>query len=148
MRKRCSRNQNMTKKQTATGIQRFVRALHRVLALLLLISVPGLSTLAKINWYLPQSNPGHYLTTATKMKVAHAPTVKSDVLQSFPRSVVSTQPESAVFSEERQETPIPRGEAARFGCRAEIPQLVDFHDRLSPPLLPSAVARLRPNRIR
>lgn len=108
MRKRCSRNHNMTKKQTVTGIQHFVRALYRVLALLLLISVPGLSTLAKINWYLPQSNPGHYLTTATKMKVAHAPTVKSDVLRSFPRWVVSTQLESAVFSEERQETLIPR----------------------------------------
>jgi hypothetical protein len=108
MRKRCCSNQSVTEKRTATGIQPFMRALHRVLALLLLISVPGLSTLAKIHWYLPQSNPGHYLTTATKMKVAHAPTVKTRVLQSVPRWVVSTQPESAVFSEERQETSVPR----------------------------------------
>jgi hypothetical protein len=85
-----------------------VRVLHRVLALLLLISVPGLSTLAKIHWYLPQSNQGHYLTTATKMKVAYAPTVKARFLESVSRLAVSTQPESAAFSEERQDIFVPR----------------------------------------
>jgi hypothetical protein len=92
----------------ATGIRarRLVRVLHRVLALLLLAAVPGLSTLAKISWYLPQSNPGHYLTTATKMKVAHAPAVKADAVQSVRRLVVSPQPEMAILSEERQETSV------------------------------------------
>jgi len=42
----------------------------RVFVLLLLLAVPVLTTLARNNWYLPQSNPGHYLTTASKTKVA------------------------------------------------------------------------------
>ena len=44
----------------------------RLLTLLLLVlSVPFLTTLAKTHWYLPQSDPGHYLTIASKAKVAH-----------------------------------------------------------------------------
>jgi hypothetical protein len=43
--------------------------LKRTFVLLLLLSVPVLTTLARNNWYLPQSNPGHYLTTASKTKV-------------------------------------------------------------------------------
>jgi hypothetical protein len=38
---------------------------------LLLFAVPTLSTLAKTSWYLPQSNPGHYLNIASKMQVRH-----------------------------------------------------------------------------
>jgi hypothetical protein len=38
---------------------------------LLLLAVPTLSTLAKNSWYLPQSNPGHYLNIANKMQVRH-----------------------------------------------------------------------------
>jgi hypothetical protein len=41
----------------------------RTFVLLLLLSVPSLATLARTNWYLPQSNPGHYLTPASKTKV-------------------------------------------------------------------------------
>jgi hypothetical protein len=41
----------------------------RVFVLVLLLSVPVLATLARNNWYLPQSNPGHYLTVASKTKV-------------------------------------------------------------------------------
>jgi hypothetical protein len=50
-------------------------ATKRILVLLLLLAVPALSTMAKTNWYLPQSNPGHYLTIASKMKVACSPIV-------------------------------------------------------------------------
>jgi hypothetical protein len=42
---------------------------------LLLFAVPTLSTLAKDSWYLPQSNPGHYLNIASKMQVPHCPIV-------------------------------------------------------------------------
>jgi hypothetical protein len=38
---------------------------------LLLFAVPTLATLAKNSWYLPQSNPGHYLNIASKMQVRH-----------------------------------------------------------------------------
>jgi hypothetical protein len=34
-----------------------------------------LSTLAKNSWYLPQSNPGHYLNIASKMQVRHCPII-------------------------------------------------------------------------
>jgi len=36
---------------------------------LLLLAVPTLTTLAKNSWYLPQSNPVHYLNIASKMRV-------------------------------------------------------------------------------
>jgi hypothetical protein len=42
---------------------------------LLLFAVPTLSTLAKNSWYLPQSNPGHFLNIASKMQVPHLPVV-------------------------------------------------------------------------
>jgi len=42
---------------------------------LLLLAVPTLATLAKKSWYLPQSNPGHYLNIASKMQVRHCPSV-------------------------------------------------------------------------
>lgn len=42
---------------------------------LLLFAVPALSTLAKNSWYLPQSNPVHYLNIASKMQVPHVPVV-------------------------------------------------------------------------
>ena len=50
----------------------FVRG---VLLALLLFAVPALSTLAKNSWYLPQSNPVHYLNIASKMQVPHVPVI-------------------------------------------------------------------------
>jgi hypothetical protein len=50
----------------------FVRG---ALLALLLFAVPALSTLAKNSWYLPQSNPVHYLNIASKMQVPHVPVV-------------------------------------------------------------------------
>jgi hypothetical protein len=43
--------------------------LRRILPLLLLLAVPAFTTQARTNWYLPQSNPGHYLTAASKVVV-------------------------------------------------------------------------------
>jgi hypothetical protein len=45
------------------------------LLVLLLFAVPALATLAKNSWYLPQSNPGHYLNIASKMQVPHCPVI-------------------------------------------------------------------------
>jgi hypothetical protein len=50
----------------------FVRG---ALLALLLFAVPALSTLAKNSWYLPQSNPVHYLNIASKMQVPHCPVI-------------------------------------------------------------------------
>jgi hypothetical protein len=46
--------------------------LNRSAVLLLLLAVPALSTLAKNSWYLPQTDTGHYLTGAIKMKIVHS----------------------------------------------------------------------------
>ena len=43
--------------------------------ILLLIAVAGLSTLAKDIQYFPNTNPTHYVSSSTKMKVVHAPVV-------------------------------------------------------------------------
>lgn len=83
--------------------------LKPAVALLLLFAVPGLSTIAKINWYLPQSDPGHYLTTATKMKVADSHSVfKIGTLQPARKLFFSPQPEITIFLEERGEIFIAR----------------------------------------
>jgi hypothetical protein len=47
--------------------------LKRIAIVLLLLAIPTLSTLAKKNWYLPQTDTAHYLNGAIKMRVSHAP---------------------------------------------------------------------------
>ncbi len=54
--------------------KRFLRVLNRTALLLLLLTVPALSTLAKTNWYQQQTDASH-LTKAVKMKVAYSPFV-------------------------------------------------------------------------
>jgi hypothetical protein len=49
----------------------------RVLVVLLLCAVPALSTIAKDNIYLPQSNTAHFINIAAKMKVADLPVIIS-----------------------------------------------------------------------
>ena len=67
---------------------------RRATLLLLLITVPGLSTLAKKSWYLPPSNPGHYLTVASKMNVARPAAVfDATPLQGF-ASIVLPRPQT------------------------------------------------------
>lgn len=52
--------------QLRSRLAPFVRG---ALLVLLLLAVPSLATLAKNSWYLPQSNPVHYLNIASKMRV-------------------------------------------------------------------------------
>jgi hypothetical protein len=86
--------------------------LNRALALLFLFAVPGLSTLAKVNWYLPQSDPAHYVTTASKMKVGDGRATFNidalDVLPSVCDLRLSPQQEVALFLEQPRETSVPR----------------------------------------
>jgi hypothetical protein len=49
----------------------FAPFIKGALLALLLFAVPTLATLAKASWYLPQSNPGHYLNIASKMQVRY-----------------------------------------------------------------------------
>lgn len=49
------------------------RILAKAAIVLLLVAVPGLSTLAKHSEYLPKSNPTHFFSNTTKMNVAHLP---------------------------------------------------------------------------
>ena len=94
---------------TPIRARRFVRVLNCTLALLLVVAVAGLCTIAKVNWYLPQSNPGHYLTTATKMRVAHGwVALRTDTAQSVRKLVVSLQPEIAMFLDDWRETSVLR----------------------------------------
>jgi len=57
--------------------KRFAPLVRGALFALLLFSVPALSTLAKNSWYLPQSNPVHYLNIASKMRVPQVAVVLS-----------------------------------------------------------------------
>jgi hypothetical protein len=54
---------------------RFLDIWLRVAVVMLLVAVAGLSTLAKNIQYFPKTNPTHYVTSSTKMKVVHAPVV-------------------------------------------------------------------------
>src|SRR5947209_5085996 len=55
--------------------ERFFRFCNLSGLLVLLLTVATLSTAAKMSWYLPQSDAGHNLTAAVKMKVAHSPII-------------------------------------------------------------------------
>lgn len=73
--------------------------------MLLLFAVPTLATLAKNSWYLPQSNPGHYLNIASKMRVPHCPTI----LEKAPlRAIVKFVPTPAVSRSTRERDSEPR----------------------------------------
>jgi hypothetical protein len=78
-----------------------------MLLTLLLFAVPSLATVAKKSWYLPQSNPGHYLNIASKMQVRHCPII----LEKLPLRVnVEIVPGPAVIRSERardSESPAP-----------------------------------------
>jgi len=47
----------------------------RAAVVILLVTVAGLSTLAKNSQYFPKTNPAQHLSISTKMNVAHAPAV-------------------------------------------------------------------------
>jgi len=66
---------------------------------LLLLALPTLATLAKNSWYLPQSNPGHYLNIASKMNVPHG----SIVLKQAPlRAIAKLLPAPQVIWRARE----------------------------------------------
>jgi len=45
----------------------------RIIALVLVLAIPILSTMARRGWYLSPSDHGHYLIDASKVKVALGP---------------------------------------------------------------------------
>src|SRR5690242_8544783 len=47
--------------------------LQATFVLVLLLCVPILATLARNSWYLPPSNPGHYLMEASKAEIVISP---------------------------------------------------------------------------
>jgi hypothetical protein len=60
--------------------------------ILLLFTVPGLSTLAKDSWYLPASNPVHYLNIANKMHMPHCPVIVHQALLQTVAKIIPLQP--------------------------------------------------------
>jgi hypothetical protein len=78
-------------------MNRRMRELHsrdiwlRVAVVMLLVAVAGLSTLAKNIQYFPKTNPTHYVSSSTKMKVVHAPVVL-DRDRQLPVSKISVPP--------------------------------------------------------
>jgi hypothetical protein len=73
--------------------------------LLLLVSVGGLETQAKNSEYLPQSDPGHYLSIASKMKVVQSPAILAAKHLPFVSVEVSAQPILRISPSERSEEP-------------------------------------------
>lgn len=74
---------------------------------LLLFAVPTLSTLAKDSWYLPQSNPGHYLNIASKMQVPHCPIVFEKTPLQATAKLAPPQPAAPSIREADSEPPKP-----------------------------------------
>jgi hypothetical protein len=102
----------------------FAPVVKGALLALLLFAVPTLATLAKNSWYLPQSNPGHYLNIASKMQVRFCSIVPEKAPLQASARLAMTQPVVRVFPETDSELPKP-----------SIAVTVSVQHR-SPPLLP------------
>jgi hypothetical protein len=89
------------------GPKRFRRLASQTLLLLLALAIPTLSTVAKNSWYLPQSDPGHYLTIASKMKVAGPPVMLHRGLLEPIARVVPSQPQRGRISRLESEPAVP-----------------------------------------
>jgi hypothetical protein len=88
--------------------KRFGRLVNQTALLLLLFAVPALSTLAKTSWYLPQTDTGHCLNNAIKMKVAYSQFVFDGVLLQPIAKVAPPLPEARRTSRQTQpEPPVP-----------------------------------------
>lgn len=57
-----------------------LRRFSRVIALVLVLAVPVLSTMARRSWYLSPSDHAHHLIDASKAKVAHGPVSQDRLL--------------------------------------------------------------------
>lgn len=83
---------------TAGRRNRSRRLMVRCAILMLLIAVAGLSTLAKNSLYYPKSHPTHYVSIASKARVAQAPAALDRVSlipvarTVLPQPVVQTAP--------------------------------------------------------
>ena len=90
-------NFSPTAEQATSNTGRY-RLFRLTAILLLLLTVPGLSTLAKHSWYLPASNPTHFLTAASKMRVVR-PTALPDrsSLQAIAVAVLPQPPVPIVY---------------------------------------------------
>jgi hypothetical protein len=89
--------------------RRFGTFSTRIVVLLLLLAVPTLSTLARNSWYLSLSDPGHYLLTASKMKVAHPPVLSGEELLQPVVTLSEIEPEPAAkrcFIQDDAKTPL------------------------------------------
>jgi hypothetical protein len=81
-------------------------ALTRILVLFLLCAVPVLSTIAKDNIYLPQSNHAHFVNIASKMKVADVSVVIVEPQTAEPLAAITLpQPEIRVTRPDQLEAP-------------------------------------------
>lgn len=86
--------------------ERLKRFFNRTIVLLLLFAIPGLATLAKDSWYLPQADTGHYLTAQVKMNVVHSSVVLD---QEPPQTVAAILPikhQATVNPRRETETPV------------------------------------------
>ena len=99
--------------------------LARVAALVVLVAVMALSTLAKNTDYLPDSNPAHYLSSASKMRLVHSPVIQ-DRTPSHPIS--KTIPQKQISKETHRNDPgLPSIQKIIFIC--------SFQYRSPPPIL-------------
>lgn len=78
----------------------------RVTIVVLLVAVAGLSTLAKNIQYFPKTNPAHYVTSSTKMKVVHAPVVLESDRQLPARRIQAPSPAVWPVCKDRLESPL------------------------------------------
>jgi hypothetical protein len=75
--------------------------------LLLLLAVPTLSTLAKDSWYLPSSNPVHFLNIASKMQLRHIAVVLDKTTLQTSAKLVPAPREMRRSPEPKSEPPAP-----------------------------------------
>ena len=100
----------------------FSRSLFAKLSILaLLVAVAGFSTAAKNSCYYSRSNPVHYLSIASKMKVVHAaPVLDRTALEPVARCVPA-RPECDAARRDRRESPPVRQISVRVSLQHRSP---------------------------
>jgi hypothetical protein len=77
----------------------------KVGVLVLLVAIAGFSTLAKNSQYLSRSNPAHYISISSKMKVTASPAVVDHAPLRHDARFVAPQPQVRLHRVEREEFP-------------------------------------------
>lgn len=90
---------------TASPQNRSGRLMVRCAILALLVAVAGLSTLAKNSLYYPKSHPTHYVSIASKARVAQAPAALDRAPLIPVARMVPPQPVVHAARHEEPETP-------------------------------------------